>query len=88
MITQEQLTAIASEVAQHPLEEQILPGLRSSFPDVHFSYCMDDDVDCEAAALESDGFNIYLVDSSDHCLKFTRELNIATGVVIAEVLGD
>ena len=67
------------------LSESMLPELRQSYPDVHFTWCMDDDVGCEEAALEADAFNLYLVDGRDHCLKFTTDPEAATGVVIAEV---
>lgn len=84
----EELAGIAAWLKDHELGEGLLPELRQSYPEMHFTWCMDDDVGCEAAALEEEGFNLYLVDGHDHCLKFTTDPDAATGVVIAEVTED
>jgi len=88
MITPEQLQAIAERVRASSLDDALVPDLRAAFPGIHFTYCMDDDV-CEARpALEAEGFNLYYIDSSDHCLKFTPDAAAATGIVVAEVLEE
>jgi hypothetical protein len=33
---------------------------------------------------EREGFRVYLVDGSGHCMKFTGDLDAATGLVLAE----
>lgn len=85
MISDEQLAGIAGWLQEHGAEESDLPALRQSYPDMHFTWCMDDDVCCDTAALESEAFNLYLVDGHDHCLKLTTDPSAATGVVIAHI---
>ncbi|MGZ8215764.1 DUF6129 family protein [Methylomagnum sp.] len=88
MITAEDITAIAGAVEKLGLSDQSLVELRAGHPDVHFTYCMDDDIGSYSPHLERESFNIYLVDGREHCLKFTTELAHATGVVLAEVIQD
>lgn len=85
MITREQLNAINWLVADKPLSESVVNLLRNHFPDIHFTYCMDDDVMAARPVLETRGFNLYLIDSSQHCLSFTQDMELATGVVVAEI---
>ncbi|NJD06910.1 MAG: hypothetical protein FIA97_10490 [Methylococcaceae bacterium] len=88
MLTAERIEAIAEEVAGLGLSEQSLAQLRSRYGDVHFTYCMDDDVGHHQPYLSRPGLNVYLVDGRDHCLKFTGQLEHATGLVLAEVIDD
>lgn len=88
MISAEDITTIAGEVEKLGLSEQSLAELRASHPNVHFTYCMDDDIGHYRPYLERPNFNIYLVDGREHCLKFTTELEGATGLVLAEVIQD
>jgi len=88
MIATEQLEQISAAVLEQGLDEVVVAGLRERFPDIHFTYCMDDDVCGPRPAREAPGFNIYLVDGRDHCLAFTQSSDVATGVVLAEVEDD
>lgn len=89
MITPEQLTAVQAKVAELGADETTLAVLRGDFPDIHFTWCMDDDVaDSAKPVREADGFNIYLVDGREHCLCMTGDPEVATGLVIAEVIDD
>lgn len=85
MIATEQIEQISSAVQQQGLDEVVVAGLRERFPNIHFTYCMDDDVCGPSPIMESNGFNIYLVDGREHCLAFTQSMDVATGVVLAEV---
>ena len=85
MITQEQINTVCELVKSQPISEQIVASLRSSFPDMHFTYCMDDDVVNAKPVFEDTSFNLYLVNSSSHCLSLTNDLDSASGLVIAEV---
>jgi hypothetical protein len=38
--------------------------------------------------LEHDRFNLYLIDGREHCLKLTNDTETATGLVVAEIMGD
>ena len=84
----ETVEAIARELEGLGLSEQSLGTLRASHPDIHFTYCMDDDVGVQNPYASRPGFNLYLVDGREHCLKFTSEISHATGLVLAEVIED
>jgi hypothetical protein len=84
LITRQQLEQIARHAKVHAVSETVVDQLRSSFTDIHFTYCMDDDVVAAIPVYEDPTFNLYLIDSSNHCLCFTQDMGIATGVVVAE----
>lgn len=88
MITLETLENITSRVKELGPGEPSLQTLRAEFSDVHFTYCMDDDVFGPSPAVEVEGFNLYFIDGRDHCLAFTSSADIATGIVVAEVIED
>lgn len=89
MIAQDLAEAIAARVAAAGTSETTLSELRQTYPDMHFTYCMDDDIQSEIEPfLSRPGFNIYLVDGRDHCLKLTKNAEQATGLVLAEVVED
>jgi hypothetical protein len=86
MISQQQLDQISELVTSGSvLESGSVEPLRSEFPGIHFTYCMDDDVFAGLPVMEQEGFNLYLVDSRSHCLSLTQDKEIATGIVVAEV---
>jgi len=84
----ETVEAIAHELEGLGLSDQSVSTLRSSHPNIHFTYCMDDDVGVQNPFLSRADFNIYLVDGREHCMKFTSEIGHATGLVLAEVIED
>jgi hypothetical protein len=87
MISADQLGGISAKVrGQEYLSDDTVTQLRQDFPDIHFTYCMDDDVAGSAKPVyEHPRFNLYLVDSRQECLCLTNDLDIASGVVVAEV---
>lgn len=88
MISPEQLQGIAATLQTQVLNETVVAGLRGAYPGIHFTYCMEDDIPNHEPMLESQGFNLYLVDGREHCLCLTRNYEHASGIVIAEVLDD
>ena len=88
MLNEQLLETIAADVAEQGISEARLVDLRGRYPGVHFTYCMDDDVGSQTPCLSRPGFNLYLVDGREHCLKFTGDLDHATGLVVAEVIPD
>lgn len=88
MITQQQLDQIAQLAALQPISDAIVDQLRGHFPDIHFTYCSDDDVVAAKPVYEDGEFNLYLIDSRNHCLSFTQDMEVATGVVLAEIEDD
>ena len=85
MITQEQLEQIGHLMKSQVVAETVLEPLRSRFPELHFTYCQDDDVIAASPVHKDDAYNLYLIDSRNHCLCFTQDLAVATGVVVAEI---
>lgn len=89
MLSQSQLDHVISIAEGRPLDEGLLASLRATFPGVHFTCCMDDDVSVNAKPYaERAGFNLYLVNSSNHCSCLTNDPEIASGVVLAEIIED
>lgn len=86
MIEQQTLDKIAALVTDHGIDADAVPALRSVYPQIHFTFCSDDDVIGGPDPVhEAEKFNIYLVDGSDHCMELTRDFSAATGILIAEV---
>jgi hypothetical protein len=85
MISQEQIDQIGDQLLKVALDDTVVSGLRKDYPEIHFTYCMDDDVVAAKPVHETASFNLYLIDSSNHCLSFTQDMQLATGVVVAEI---
>lgn len=88
MISSEQLQLIATAIGSRDLNETMIGELRTEYPGIHFTYCMEDDIPNHEPVMECSGFNLYLVDGREHCLCLTRNYEHASGIVIAEVLED
>jgi hypothetical protein len=84
MIEEQVIDEIDSLLTEQGIDEAAVSALRNKWPDIHFTYCSDDDVCGPPAIRESDGFSMYLIDSRDHCLSFTSSPDVATGLVLAE----
>lgn len=79
---------VAKMTSGKPVDETLKEELKRAFPGIRFTLCSEDDIHAGKPILESDGFDLYLVGSSDHCLTLTNDFALATGVVIAEVYDD
>lgn len=88
MIAPELTTRIADQLARQGLNEATVAVLRAAYPDVHFTYCSDDDITHGKPVLERPRFNLYLVDGGGHCLRLTGDYAAATGLVLAERSGE
>lgn len=88
MIRPELLREVAEAVEKAGVTESVLTTLRAAHRGVHFSWCLDDDVAKAKPALERPGFNLYLVDSRDYCLKLTGDAETASGLLVAEVRAE
>ena len=85
MISDEQLQAVGGWLEGNGGSASVEQELRAAFPDMHFTFCQDDDVISDSPVSELPGFNLYLVDSSSHCLCLTTDPQAATGLVVAEL---
>ncbi len=86
MIEPEIVDQIAKFVAQQQVNEATLIQLRQTYPSIHFTYCSDDDIHSARPVVEHAEFNIYLVNTSEHCFTLTPDFAKATGIVLAEVV--
>ena len=84
MIDPALIERLADGVQRQGLDEAAVAALRSAYPELHFTVCDDDDVPARLAPVaERPGFNVYLVDAGEHCVKFTTEPAHASGLVFA-----
>ncbi len=88
MISQQQSQQIAEKISAAQINEETLVNLRQNFPEIHFTYCMDEDIPNNEPILETDTFNLYLIDGREHCLCLTNSFDDATGIVVAEIIPD
>lgn len=87
MITPETLAQVTKKTVEigGPSEAGIAT-LRQTWPDIHFTYCSEDDVPARLTPVaEGEGFAVYLVSGAQHCVGFTNHLEAATGLVLASV---
>jgi hypothetical protein len=88
MIQAETISRIRDLLNEQGVDESSVSSLRGLFPDVHFTYCSEDDIHSGRPVEETEQFSLYLVDSREHCLALTTDPEIATGLVIAERYDD
>lgn len=88
MMQRHDIRVIGDFVEQHGLSEQTLGELRTQYCGRHFTWCMEDDMNGERPYSERCGFNVYLVDSRDHCARVTSDEEAASGLIFAERLDD
>ena len=83
MIEAELVERAADRVAAEGIGPATVSALREEWPDVHFTHCMEDDIDTGRPVSERPGFAVYLV-GGDHCLALTTDHEAASGLVFAE----
>lgn len=88
MINVEQAQEIAAKCVELGVDDGAVSELRKQYPGIHFTYCMDDDISNAKPVIEEILFNLYLIDGREHCLCLTNDYDIATGIVIAEIIAD
>ncbi|MFA5985598.1 MAG: hypothetical protein WC782_16385 [Methylococcaceae bacterium] len=57
--------------------------LKKAFPTLSVTRCDASDVDAETIWLETADINVYLLDTSEHCVRVTNTPASATGLIIA-----
>ncbi len=89
MIIDEAMVAdVATLASARPVDELLREELKQAFPGIRFTVCSEDDIHTGKPVLAADGFAIFLVGSSDHCLTLTNDFSLATGIVIADTCED
>lgn len=83
-ITTQKLSEIESSLIEFKnMTNNPIPLLRGCFPDINFLRMSARDVD-EAPFRALDDYNLYLLDTSEHCVKITNNPDLATAVVVAQ----
>lgn len=88
MIPETELKSVAEAVKEEGMSTVLVSQLRKKFPDRHFTYCTEDDINSGKPVYQADDFMIYLVDANEHCLHLTNDFESATGYVVAEIFTD
>ena len=88
MISTEQVNEIAEKIETLGVDEATVSALRQEYQPIHFTYCMDDDLPNNEPVIEKAAFNLYLIDGREHCLCLTNNYDVATGIVIAEIIPE
>lgn len=88
MISSDQISAITAKLEAMGLSDDTVSELRQQYQPIHFTYCMDDDLPNNTPVVEHKDFNLYLIDGREHCLCLTNDFDIATGIVVAEIIPD
>lgn len=88
MISTEQAQEIANKIEALGVNETTVSALRQHYQPIHFTYCMDDDLPNNTPIIEHKDFNLYLIDGREHCLCLTNDYEVATGIVVAEIIAD
>ena len=69
--------------SEAPVAERIA-DLRKAFPGVSLTRCDASDMDVETPVLETPKFNVYLIDTSEHCARIIQDPGKASGLIVAE----
>lgn len=86
MITADQLSAVSAIVDRLGTGDAATAELRGQWPALRFVTCSDDDVPPDLpAAAQGQGYALYLIAGSEHCVSLTTDSDTAIGLVVAEV---
>ncbi len=77
------LAKIDAELGKPEADSSALAGFRTDFPGLSLTRCDESDMGVEKPFREYPRFNLYLIDTSEHCVRITPDPACATGVVIA-----
>jgi len=82
-LSQEQLAQVGALLQRAAPGENPLPELRTAFPGLVFSRCDASDMGGETPVARAGGYDLFLVDNSDHCWQITADPLRAGGVLLA-----
>ncbi len=84
-ITPELLNIVCAALANgKALQPRVDREMREVFPGVPFTLCQDNDVPSRLKPLiEGEGFYLYGVNTGEHCVALTGNIESATGLAIA-----
>ena len=77
------LARIEAALSPQDADASALGGFRRDYPGLSLTRCDVSDLGVEQPFRQYQRFNLYLVDASDHCVRFTADAERATGLVVA-----
>jgi hypothetical protein len=83
-ITDSELKQIEALLAATPADAGLAAVFRQRFPGLSLTRCAASDMSGEQPYRCTAGFDLHLVDRSDHCWRLTAEPARATGIVLAQ----
>ena len=83
-VSAEQISLIESYLGRDDSSDASLAELRPHLKGLSVTKCDSSDVDTEKPFREFKHFNVYLLDTSDHCVVMTLDPNRATGLVVGK----
>lgn len=82
-ISMEQVESLASMLAALPGGENPIPVVRAGFPELAVSRCSAEDMRDETPFRRVGDYDVYLINTSNHCWRIIDEPATATGVILA-----
>ena len=84
-INESEVTSIESSIkALMATDNALMPGLRGLFPGITFVRCSALEMDA-LPFRASNKYQLFLFDRSQGCIRLTDQLELADGVIVAEV---
>lgn len=83
-LTADALVRIRTVLEGEGTASERVAQLRKAFPKVSVTRCDAGDMDTETPVLLTPGFDVYLIDTSEHCVRITTEPEAASGLIVAE----
>jgi hypothetical protein len=82
-LSTEQLHGVESLLLSSVADHNPLPHIRAQWPGVTVTRCDADDMRGEQPYRRSGAYDLFLVDTSNHCWRVVNDLQQASGLVIA-----
>jgi hypothetical protein len=83
-ITDSELKQIETLFAARAADGGLVAEFRRRFPGLSLTRCAASDLNGEQPYRRTSGFDLHLVDRSDHCWRLTADPARATGIVLAQ----
>jgi hypothetical protein len=83
-LTSEALDTLRAILESEAPAAERYAGVRQNFPAISLTRCDASDMDAETPALETAEFAVYLIDTSEHCVRLTLDPAAATGLIVAQ----
>jgi hypothetical protein len=83
-LTADALQEIRTLLAGEASAAERCARVRQRFPGLSLTRCEASDMNSEAPVFETAEFCVYLIDTSEHCVRLTGDPAAATGLIVAQ----